>query len=86
MQVPMKHSTLLTSCAHARAAYYSTEAGSQAKQRVQPRPRTRHLVEDADLRQLAGVDPYPGEPSSDPTRSALLDLPAADLRCLLERC
>ena len=51
-----------------------------------PPPRTRHHVEDADLRRLAGVEPYPAEPSSDATRPALLNLPAAELRRLLECC
>ena len=53
---------------------------------MKPPPHTRYLVEDADLRRLAGVEPYPEEPSSDPARPALLDLPAAELGRLLERC
>ena len=79
-----KEMPLLTFCPHARVAYYGTEAGGQAKQRVVPPRRTRHLVEDADLRQLAGVEPYPAELSMR-TRPALLQLPVAELRCLLER-
>jgi len=85
-------------CRPARAAYYGAGAGGAPPRRAAPPPRTRHRVEDADLRRLAGVEPYPDPTAASPAgaraaaaagggpaRPALLHMSAAELQALLER-
>ncbi|KAK9837297.1 hypothetical protein WJX81_004709 [Elliptochloris bilobata] len=70
-------------------SYYGADAGGKPQRRAAPPLRTRHRVEDADLRRLAGVEPYPLEPhpaNNGLPRLALLQLPVAELHRLLERC
>ena len=82
------HSSHLPS---APAAYFGASADGAPQRKVTAAPRTRHLVEDAVLRRLAGVEPYPAEARSAAREGArqprptLLHLEPVELQHMLDR-